>query len=90
MQSESDSYNNGKVKSWSEWIGLLFAVLGFLTQSIHGMCLHMHIKYVNNFDNRKNLLYNENSIQWLNSDKVTLVKKLVQGCTVQLHNLDIL
>eukprot|EP01083_Nonionella_stella_P068212 180939_1 len=33
-----------KHEPWCEWMGLLFALLGFLNQSIHGIALYKHIR----------------------------------------------
>ena len=44
---QSDAFGRGDVTPWSEWMGLLFTVLGFLSQSAHGAVIYMQIK---NFD----------------------------------------
>ena len=61
MESEEASYDKvdyEKIeKHWCEWMGLLFAILGFLTQSIHGLSIYNHLK--NKFNEKNQLLIND-------------------------------
>ena len=63
IKGESDSYSVDdavhKRKAWGEWLGLLFGVLGFLTQSVHGICIHQQIKEMDGDENKGQLLVND-------------------------------
>jgi len=47
---------NGQ-EPWCEWVGLLFAILGFLAQSAHGVCILVHVR--NRDPSREGLIHDE-------------------------------
>jgi len=41
---QSDEFVDGAATPWSEWMGILFTVLGFLTQTAHGVVIYLQLK----------------------------------------------
>ena len=71
MESEQASYDKPdwqKIhKPWCEWVGLLFAILGFLTQSGHGIYIYKHLKNKGND-------HNDRTNQLLINDDISIKK----------------